>query len=35
MKLLDKHLKERKADVNHKEDCNWTPLHFACLNGNL
>jgi FOG: Ankyrin repeat len=33
-KLLDKKKGDLKADVNTKGDNDWTPLHFACLNGN-
>mmetsp|Transcript_16589 Transcript_16589/g.14432 ORF Transcript_16589/g.14432 Transcript_16589/m.14432 type:complete len:97 (+) Transcript_16589:460-750(+) len=35
MKLLDKKRGDLRADVNTKGDNDWTPLHFACLNGNI
>jgi ankyrin repeat protein len=34
IKLLDKKKGDLRADVNTKGDNDWTPLHFACLNGN-
>jgi ankyrin repeat protein len=34
IKLLDKKKGDLKADANSKGDNDWTPLHFACLNGN-
>lgn len=35
LELLDKKLGDMKADVNVKESTNdWTPLHYACHNGN-
>jgi ankyrin repeat protein len=33
--LLDKNKGDLKADVNYKGENGWTPLHFACLNGNI
>lgn len=33
--LLDKSKGDLKADVNYKGENGWTPLHFACLNGNI
>lgn len=37
MRLIGKEIKkEDRAEVNsHEEGCMWTPLHFACLNGNV
>lgn len=34
MELLDKRRGDKKADVNAKGEDNWTPLHYAALNGN-
>ncbi|KAL4429689.1 hypothetical protein ABPG74_017098 [Tetrahymena malaccensis] len=35
LELLDKKLGDMRADVNIKETSNdWTPLHYACQNGN-
>lgn len=33
--LLDQSLGEARPDVNYKGENGWTPLHFACLNGNI
>ena len=32
--LLSKKRGELKAEVDYKEENDWCPLHFACLNGN-
>jgi ankyrin repeat protein len=35
VELLDKKRGELRADVNTKGENDWTPLHFACLGGNV
>ena len=32
--LLDKKRGDLVADINTKGENDWTPIHFACLNGN-
>lgn len=34
VELLDKRRGNKKADVNARGEDNWTPLHYAALNGN-
>ena len=33
--LVDKKRGDLRADVNHKGENDWTPLHFCCLTGNV
>lgn len=33
--MLDNALGDARGDVNFKGENGWTPLHFACLNGNI
>lgn len=35
LQLLDKKKGDLRADVKCKGENDWTPLHFACLNGNM
>ncbi len=33
--FLDLNLGGNRADVDIADDKGWTPLHFACFNGNI